>query len=319
MDTVSHAFFARRLKRAIVVTMIVSFSVAAVGGIIVLLSDVWSETAGQVLATTVITGVISIAVFCGAMLVGRPVQWFGILTVSVSVCALVLLLALVWYDVIFESIGWEWLPTASILTATGAVSSLILLLVRHRSLLVQIALAITLALVALGTIVTLIMVWVEEASATDWFVRLVGIVWILAALGIVVVPVSSLLLRQSAQPGPEAMGPPSPSSPAQSQQGGQSQGELSQGGLSQGGLSPSSPAQSQEGGLSQASMDRINSAAGAAGITPDELIERLLGTSDSDACDGSHDPDGPNDPDGPDNRDDSDSPDGPDTPALPRP
>src|SRR5699024_11370978 len=72
-------------------------------------------------------------------------------------------------------------------------------------------------LLAPGTALVLITIWMETAWEYDWLARANGIVWILAALGVVVVPLSSLLLKGEAKPAvaiPEGTGPTA--SPTQS-------------------------------------------------------------------------------------------------------
>lgn len=254
--------------------MIISFGVAAVGGIVVLLGDIWSETAGQVLGTTALTGIISVAVFCGATLISRPGQWFGIVTIVVAVCTLALLLATIWAESLFEVIDWNWIATTCLLTACAAVSSLILLLVRHESWTVRIALALTLGLMALSAVLTLVLIWMEDAFEVDWLYRLAGIVWILTALGVVVVPVSSMLLKRSPA---RTVSAPQTSSPSVSGAETVSGAEPVPGAEAASGAGPAtSPAQAVESALSSTSLKRIDSAARAAGVTPDELIDRLL-------------------------------------------
>jgi hypothetical protein len=134
----------------------------------------------------------------------------------------------------------------------ASVCSLILLLASTRSWTVRIALALTLGLLALGTALTLITIWVETAWEYDWLTRVNGIVWILAALGVVVVPLSSLLLKTGSKP------------TAATQEGTAPHASATQ--------SIASP------GPSAASLHRLEAAARAEGITADELLDRLLET-----------------------------------------
>src|SRR5699024_10333961 len=64
-----------------------------------------------------------------------------------------------------------------------------------------------------GTALVLITIWVETAWEYDWLARANGIVWILAALGVVVVPLSSLLPKKEAKP---AVATPEGASPTDS-------------------------------------------------------------------------------------------------------
>lgn len=248
----------RALRRVIAIVIVVTFGSAAAGGIIVLLADIESETTFQVISTTALTGALSVAAFCGATLLGRRQQWFGAVTIGLAVITLALSLWFLWGDPYEDPFGTSFtdvldqaLYSLIVVTAVASVCSLILLLAPTGSARVRIALALTLGLLALGTALILVTIWVETASEYDWLARVIGIVWILAALGVVVVPLSSLLLKAGSKPAaptPEATTPNA--SPSQS---------------------TASPR------LSAASLHRLEAAAQDEGITADQLLDRLLG------------------------------------------
>lgn len=163
---------AHTIRRWVVGVIIVSFSIAALGGIVVLLSGSWSETAGNVLATTALTGIFSVAVLCGIALAARAAQWFGWLTfvsraatwfgwltVVVSIVTLALLLMQLWGDYRWSDILFELDVTLCVITAALAVSSLLLLLVSHHRQSVRAFLYVTLGLIAIGVILSLVPVW----------------------------------------------------------------------------------------------------------------------------------------------------------------
>lgn len=252
----------RILRRTIAIVIVVAFSLAAAGGIIVLLGDIESEATYKVIGTTALTGAVSVAAFCGATLIGRRVQWFGIVTIGMAAVTMALSLWFLWgdpfggpdnYDV------WDFLfktlSSFALLTAVASISALILLLV-PRSWMVRIGLPITLGLLGLGTSLVLVTIWVESAWELEWLTRLNGIVWILAALGVVVVPLTSLLLRAG-------------SKPARADRAGETSARSTQ-------PSSSEPSSQPAPALSPSTLDRINAAARAEGITADELIDRLL-------------------------------------------
>ncbi|MDN6605069.1 hypothetical protein [Brevibacterium sp.] len=246
-------------RRAIVMAIVVTFSLAALGGIIVLLGDIESEIAYQVLATTALTGVFSVATFCGATLIGTRGKQFGVITIGLAVLALALALWFVWAELYDVDFPWKLLVTACLLSACTSVASLILLLVSNRAWTVRIALTITLCLLALGCALSLISIWFESAWDYEWLTRLSGIVWILAALGVVVVPVSSLLLKtdsKAAQPQTDL---------------GETDSGLSAKAVS--GLSAKTVSE-----LSPQSVRRIEEAARQADLTPDEFVDRCLTT-----------------------------------------
>lgn len=259
----------RILRRTIAIVIVVAFSLAAIGGIIVLLGDIESDATFKVIWTTAVTGAISVAAFCGATLIGRRAQWFGITTIGLAIVTMALSLWFIWGDpyanpdnLELEEILFQVLSSVAILTAVASVSSLILLLTA-RTRVVRIGLPITLFLLAFGTCLVLVTIWVESAWEFEWLTRINGIVWILAALGVVVVPLTSLLLKAGAKPA-EAR-----SAAAGAGTSTAVQAEASSGSTQHGSTQPS-PA------LSPAMLERVDAAARAEGITADELIDRLL-------------------------------------------
>lgn len=244
---------AHRIRRWIVVVIIVSFAAAAVAGIAVLLGGVDSDPAVKVLSTTALIGLFSVAALCGAVLIGRRAQWFGWVAVVVSVVTLARLLWMVWEEPDWHEGSFKFMITLVILTGACSIASLLLLLVAHDRRPVRSALFATLALLATGVVLTLLLLWEAVGEYPDGFLQATGIVWILAALGIVVLPVMSLLLRAPAEPAaPSGVGPATAP-----------------------GSAPAAPG-AADPGLSTASLERIAAAARAEGISPDEFVERLL-------------------------------------------
>lgn len=259
----------RILRRTIAIIIVVAFSLAAAGGIIVLLGDIDSDVTYKVIGTTALTGAISVAAFCGATLIGRRTQWFGIVTIGMAAVTMALSLWFLWGDPYADPENYELaevlfqaLSSFILVTAVASISTLILLLV-PRSRVVRIGLPITLCLLALGTCLVLITIWVDSAWELEWLTRLNGIVWILAALGVVVVPLTSLLLKAGAKPaGADGAG-------AADGTGAADEHETSA-------VSTRPRATPTASTLSPSSLDRINAAARAEGLTADELIDRLL-------------------------------------------
>lgn len=239
---------AQQLRRWVVGVIIASFGVAALGGVVVLLSGAWTDTVAKVLGTTAFTGLFSVAVLCGIALVGRRVQWFGWVTVGVSAFTLVRILWLIWADPIWSDYSWRLTFTASILTAACAVSSLLLLLSAHDRPAVRLLLSVTLGFIGLGVLLSLLAVWELIPGGDEVFWRGTGVVWILAALGVVVLPVMSLLMRDPRPTPVEVQADPAAAP------------------MDLGHAAPLSPA----------SVARIAEAARVAGVSPDELVDRLL-------------------------------------------
>ena len=182
-------------RRVIVGVIVVSFGLAAVLGIVVLLGAEMGEVAGRVLATTAIVGSFSVAVLCGAALIGRRAQVVGAVGVLASILTAALAVYVVWASPLAGD-GWEpllrtlWTGVAA--TSAFALASLLLLLADRRRTAVRIGLIVTLGLLAVLLALTVWLVWGSDLG--EEFARLYGIVAILAALGAIVVPVLSLLL-----------------------------------------------------------------------------------------------------------------------------
>ena len=100
-------------RRIIVAVIVISFSAAAISGIVVLLGAELGPTAWRVLSTTSVVGAFSVAVLCCVSLLGRRLQTFGYIGAGVSVIAAVLVLVAVWGQPSWESEGfWDSLWTA---------------------------------------------------------------------------------------------------------------------------------------------------------------------------------------------------------------
>ena len=188
----------RVVRRVIVAVITVAFGLAALGGIIVLLGGSLGSEGGRVLSTTAVVGAFSVAVLCCAALVGRRLQVFGFVGAAVSVLSAICVVWIVWYRGDYEGL-WEvvmrltWTGVA--LTVAFSFTSLLLLLADRQQAAVRIGLAITIALFAIVLAMTIYVIWWAETIEGDIFGRVLGIFGILAALGAVIVPVMSLLLR----------------------------------------------------------------------------------------------------------------------------
>jgi hypothetical protein len=184
----------RVLRRVIVAVIIVSFAIAALGGIIVLLGGSLGPEAGRVLGTTAVVGAFSVAVLCCAALVGRRAQIFGMTGATIAVLAAIGVVWMIWYQGDYGDLSrvvW----TAVALSVAFAFASLLLLLADREQMAVRIGLAVTLFLFAVVLAMTIYAIWWSDTIEGDAFGRVLGVFAILAALGAVIVPVVSLLLR----------------------------------------------------------------------------------------------------------------------------
>ncbi len=180
------------LRRLVIVVVIGSFSLAALLGILALLSGEFGDDQARVLLTTVIVGVESTVVLCLLALAGHPwvpVSWFG---AAASVVATGAALALTWGDNAWDDGRWEDLlrlfGTSAILAGTSAQLALLIALVLRpgrepgglAALLGLTGLAGALvAILAIGPIVS-------ASEPDDGYWQLLGVLAILDVLGSVV-------------------------------------------------------------------------------------------------------------------------------------
>ncbi|MEQ6896758.1 hypothetical protein [Microbacterium sp. KR10-403] len=187
-----------RLRRVVVVVIVVAFSLAAIGGIVVLLGGNLGDIGSRILATTSVVGAFSLAVLCCATLLGRAQQLFGVIGVAVSALAGLIVVWTVWFQDTIPGDAWDTvnriIGTGVALAIAFALASLLLLLADRRRAAVRIGLVITLAVLALATAMYVFAFWNGDAWSWDGYTRSLGIVSILVALGAIVVPVMSLLM-----------------------------------------------------------------------------------------------------------------------------
>lgn len=184
-------------RRIIVGVIIASFGLAALGGIVVLLGGDIDDTGWRVLSTTALIGAFSVAVLCCTSLLGRRLQVFGFAGAAVAVATAGLSIFLVWWNGSSLPDGlYETLWTGLAATIATAFASLLLLLADREQTAVRVGLVVTLGLFAIVFAMTVYLIWWSETVEDDLYGRVLGIVGILAALGAIVVPVLSLLLRR---------------------------------------------------------------------------------------------------------------------------
>jgi hypothetical protein len=194
------------LRRVIVGVIVVSFGLAALGGIVVLLGADLGDPAWKVLATTALVGAFSVAVLCCASLLGRRLQVVGLVGAVVAVVAAALSIIAVWAQPHWDAeVFWDLLWTLVAASVGLSFACLLLLLADRRRTGVRIGLIVTLVLFAVVFVLVVYPIWTDAAGG-EVYSRVLGIASILAALGAIVVPVLSLLLRdprttEDARPG----------------------------------------------------------------------------------------------------------------------
>lgn len=179
----------RQLRRVIVRLTIGSFSVAALMGIIALLSGgEFGQTEGRVLLTTLLVGVVSVAVLCYLATAGKPFQSVGIAGGVAVAVPFLLGLALIWGGDTADQ-PWLYKPFGvfSVVAATLAQASLLLALCEKGRPLVRRILTATLVFAAAVALMTSYLVVFEDQGVGDWYFRFLGVVAILDVLGTVTV------------------------------------------------------------------------------------------------------------------------------------
>jgi len=192
------------LRKIVSTVVIVSFSIAALLGIIALLSGGdFGETEVRVLLTTVIVGVESVALLCYLAAVGKPFVGVAYLGAPVSLLAAGFALYLTWggndgseedfFDIV-EAFG-----VLLTIAASLAQSCLLLALTaRHRMTAVLVG-----TLAAITVVAVMVITEITGGSSTDdGYWRVLGVAGILDVLGTVVLAATAAFRRAA----PEAPG-----------------------------------------------------------------------------------------------------------------
>lgn len=174
-------------RKVIVRVTIGSFSLAALMGIIALLAGgQFGETEGRILMTTLLVGVLSVAVLCYLATSGGRYQWVGIAGGVVIVAPAVAALLMIWNgsgpgEGVIKVFG-----VGSIVAATLAQASLLLALgQRARPTVRRLRLATLVLAAALAVMTSLLVLGADPGE--DWYYRVLGVVAILDVLGTVLV------------------------------------------------------------------------------------------------------------------------------------
>lgn len=175
----------KNLRRAVSQIVIIAFSLAALLGIMALLSNEFGDTEGRVLFTTLLVGAESLGVLCLLSAVGTRFSALAIIGFLVSLVPVGLSLTMIWEFADLEDPWWDVFGVSLTWAVTIALVCLLAGLSRHatgkRDLLLWGTIAVTTVAAAM---VTYAIVAGENTTAAFW--RAFGIVAILATLGTVV-------------------------------------------------------------------------------------------------------------------------------------
>lgn len=190
-------------RKGAIYGIIVSFSLAAIVGIIALLSGDFGETQGRIILTTLLLGATSITALCHLAIADRAMRLVGFVGLAASTVTLVTGLVLIWRD--WNAPGFDdWFKvfaTAGILAVSFAHANLLLLLAGRRRAVIRIGLMVTLVMIAAVAIMFILPVVsdgeIPGPGNEEWYTRLLGVVGILDVLGTVVVPVLAIFVRDA--------------------------------------------------------------------------------------------------------------------------
>lgn len=190
-------------RKGAIYGIIVSFSGAALVGIIALLSGDFGETQGKIILTTLLMGATSITALCHLAIADRAMRTVGFVGLAASTVTLVTGLVLIWRDW-NDSAFEDWLKVfivAGVLAVSFAHTNLLLLLVGRRRRVIRIGLMVTLVMIAVVAIMIILPVVSEgeipSVADEEWYWRLFGVVGILDVLGTVVVPVLAIFVKDA--------------------------------------------------------------------------------------------------------------------------
>ncbi len=173
------------LRRLVATTVIVSFSLAALMGIVALLrGGDFGEAEGRVLLTTVIVGVESVAVLCYLAVARHKLALVGVAGGLVSLVAFGSALVLTWGELDLDDEGlWKTFGVACTIAASLAQACLLLALAGRR----KIGAGLAATLLAIGVVATMVVIPILDGSGlSDGYWRAFGVIAILDVLGTVV-------------------------------------------------------------------------------------------------------------------------------------
>lgn len=200
----------QNLRRVFLWAIIISFALAALAGIAVLLGAELGDTGVRVIGSTTAVGAYGLAMLCCAAVFDRAERMIGVAGVAVSALSLAFSLVLIWSETDWDWWLWQGLFTGTTLTIALSFASLLLALTRYRDKALRVLIPVTLALFALATALVLFAVWEGPGIDSELFGRGLGIVLILAVLCGVVTPILSTLRgragEQPTTPAPDSAG-----------------------------------------------------------------------------------------------------------------
>lgn len=207
----------RGVRRAAIIAIVASLAVAALLGIIALLSGEFGDTQARILGTTLTIAAFGTTALCHLAVVARPVRVVGYVGIAASVAAAGCALVLIWGELSWEQTEpvLKGLFVSIIVAVSLAQTNLLLLLSGRRHRAIRIGLGVTLAAIAIVALMLVPPILSDgeipgPAYDEAWW-RTFGVVAILDALGTIALPILALVLGRTEDPAePAAPGRPGP-------------------------------------------------------------------------------------------------------------
>lgn len=175
------------IKKAFLISMIISLSISALIGIVIFLLGSFGEIQTRILLTTLTIGGFSLAGLCSAALYDKQrFTIFGLLGMIVAVLGFIVTTALIW-EVLGLGNVWRFGLTLILLSFTFSHVSLLLLIDTERSL-VKFSLIGTMIFITLVALSLLAVIW-EIITFEQFYIRLFGVFAILDVLGTIITPI----------------------------------------------------------------------------------------------------------------------------------
>jgi hypothetical protein len=180
----------RGIRRTAIVAIVVSLVLAAILGIVALLSGEFGETQNKILFTTLTVAAFGTTALCHLAVVARAVRFVGFAGLAASAGAALCSFVLIWGD----WSGYEWqapwvkaLSVLAILAISLAQANLLLLLAARPQLLIGVALGVTLVAIAVVAVMYTIPILTDYEipgmNDADTYWRWLGVAAILDVLG----------------------------------------------------------------------------------------------------------------------------------------
>ena len=177
------------MKKAFLLSMIVSLCFAALMGIIVFISGTYGWVEVKILLTTLAIGIFSLAGLCNAALYEKgKAKGFAMTGIIITLIAFILTLILIWND------GYSWrelgkiLYTLWVLSIASAHVSL-LLLIDSTDGKVNIARMMTFFFIVAISLYIILFIYEVITFREEFSIRLFGVLVILDALGTIITPI----------------------------------------------------------------------------------------------------------------------------------